>query len=150
MSLTSLARDSRWRSSRPMASLQHFAAPPCSTLYRLQYDVLKWRRIQGESGFYIYQYFVKRRPGQGPLLSEVCGRWCRPAWVIAARQFWVAVHAAALGGSTCCSQGGAHSLCRSCAHSTSVQTVVWGAVKAGKKLVPANRQGVVDLDISRE
>lgn len=30
------------------------------------------------------------------------------------------------------------------------QRVEWGAISAPRKLVPKNRQGVVDLDISRE
>ncbi|PRW56393.1 histone-lysine N- H3 lysine-9 specific SUVH4-like [Chlorella sorokiniana] len=62
------------------------------------YDVIRWRLHKGKNGKNVFQFQLRRRPGQGELVS---------------------------------------------------QRVEWGAISAPRKLVPNNRQGVVDLDISR-
>ncbi|KAI7845254.1 hypothetical protein COHA_001296 [Chlorella ohadii] len=62
------------------------------------YDVIRWRLHKGKNGKNVFQFQLRRRPGQGELVS---------------------------------------------------QRVEWGAISAPRKLVPKNRQGVVDLDISR-
>lgn len=113
-----------------------------SSLCRAQYDVTAWREVKSKKGKLIYQYHMRRRPGQGKLQTEVhwraqgCWPRCpgrRPAFVL--RRC----------AASCAPRGHAAP-----AAFPAAQTLTWGAVKASKQLVPTNRRGVVDLDISRE
>lgn len=99
------------------------------------------------AGKNVFQFQLRRRPGQGELVSQVG----TPGW-------WAAV----LAGPTCCWSCGAgasgweeHANIRPTCFQWGralffLQSVEWGAISVPRKLVPNNRQGVVTLDISGE
>lgn len=51
----------------------HCVSCPIPLSFR-QYDVVAYRHVKGQENTLIYQFLLRRRPGQGPLISEVgCG-----------------------------------------------------------------------------